>query len=729
MISSIELQVISRILTSDDSAEVNALCRFDASYYSVFTEQIQWILQHRQQYQTIPDVFTFQAEFPDITLVTVDEPLEFLTDQLKKNKSQIILLETFNKLKDLGSGDIYDAWQYLNLQCERAAQLSESRPLDIVHDAEKRAEQIIEFNQQKRIPTGFPEIDKLMYGGLSTVEELLLVVARTNSGKAQPLWAPVLTPTGWTTMGELKVGDVVVGKHNDNGKVVEIFPQGEKDYYQIHFDDGTYAECCDDHLWEVVDYDCRLHHYSPRYKVLTTGELRNSNKRYTVDISNAIQFDAIDNKLPISSIKLGEILGHPDEICNCNSEIQKQLIELGILQPDNTYQLFIPKTYLVASVADRSALFTGIMNTDLYQECKNIRGWQISTIHRQLAYDIAELVQSLGIKIHIESISGNKLDLIHIEDDSAYKTIQYIEYVGKTQCQCILLDNSSHTYITSGYTVTHNPWVLTRMMESAQEHGFPTLFYSPEMQAAFLGTRFDTWRQHFQNNQLYQGKYTDEYLQYLQELQKEETSAFILEDKDVSEGSVNVGVLRNLVREHHIKLLIIDGLSYMSDGANKSESDYIKYKNLCLELFKLSKQFGCAVVVSMQANRQTKENKDDKGEGLPSLYEIEGSDHPARIATQAFSIRQVFDKHVLDIRLEKSRMANNQKPILSYAWDVNTGNARYLPGDDSESGESFSGGGEVHVNPASVVNVSPAGSTSGGAESPSGLDDSDLLTM
>jgi hypothetical protein len=91
----------------------------------------------------------------------------------------------------------------------------------------------------------------------------------------------------------------------------------------------------------------------------------------------------------------------------------------------------------------------------------------------------------------------------------------------------------------------------------------------------------------------------------------------------------------------------------------------------------------------MQANRETKESKDDKGDPFPNLYNIEGSDHPARIATQVFAVRQIFDKHVLDIRLEKSRNANNQKPILSYAWDINTGNMQYLPtGGDTGPGGS-----------------------------------------
>lgn len=410
MITSIELQVISKILTSDNEEDVNTLLSFDPTYYSVFRPHIEFIFDHRDKYGDVPDLFTFQSEFPDITLVQVSESMKYLTSEMRKNKQHIILLETFNKIKDLGSGDVTEAWQYISSQCERVSRLDSTEPMDIIKDAKVRADQVLEFSKQTRIPTGFLEIDKLMYGGLSTVEELLLIVARTNTGKS---------------------------------------------------------------------------------------------------------------------------------------------------------------------------------------------------------------------------------------------------------------------------------WVCTKMMESAQKNGFPTLYYSPEMQASFLGTRFDTWRGHFENSKLYQGKYNEDYFKYLKQLPKEETSAFILEDKDTPSGEVNVNVLRNLVRKHGIKLLIIDGLSYMAD-LSKSDTDYVKYKNICLDLFRLSKQYGCAVVVAVQANRETKDSKDDKGDPFPNLYNIEGSDHPARIATQVFSLRQIFDKHVLDIRLEKSRIANNQKPILSYAWDVNTGNMQYLPGGDDD---------------------------------------------
>jgi len=405
MTESIELQIISKILTSDDEVLVNDLCSFDESYYAVFQPQISFILNHRDKYGNIPDVFTFQAEFPTCRLVQVDESPEYLFNEIKRNKRLILLRQTFNKLRDLGSGDVDDAWEYLSNQCDESTKLLDSSPMDIIKQAKERSDKIIEYSKQARIPTGFDEIDKLMYGGLSTIEELLLLVARTNTGKS---------------------------------------------------------------------------------------------------------------------------------------------------------------------------------------------------------------------------------------------------------------------------------WVCTRMMEAAQRAGFPVAYYSPEMQSAYLATRFDTWRGHYQNSNLYRGQYNDLYVQYIKDLPNSSTSAFIIEDKDMPSG-VSVRHLEPFIKKHGIKLLIIDGISYMEDD-ERSKSDYDKYQHICRALFKLSKKYGCAVVVSVQANRETKESKDEKGVPFPNIYNIEGSDHPARIATQVFSLRQIFDKHVLDIRLEKTRMANNENPVLSYSWDVNTGNMQYLPG-------------------------------------------------
>ena len=150
--------------STDNEEEINTLLTFDSSYYSVFKPQIEFIFKHKDTYGDVPDVFTFQAEFPEVTLVQVTESLKYITSEMRKNKQHIILLETFNKIKDLGSGDVSEAWQYISNQCERVSRLDATEPMDIIKDAKVRADQVLEFSKQTRIPTGFPEIDKLMYG-------------------------------------------------------------------------------------------------------------------------------------------------------------------------------------------------------------------------------------------------------------------------------------------------------------------------------------------------------------------------------------------------------------------------------------------------------------------------------------------------------------------------------------------------------------------------------------
>lgn len=407
MIQGIEVQVISKILTCDDDKIVDTLLGFKPElYFSAYLAEIRYIHDHKDKYGILPSVFDFTMQFSTFTLVDVNEPVEYFVTKLKEYRQNLILVETFNKLKDLGDGDTKAAWQYIAMQCEKAASLDDNHPMNIIGDAEKRAQQVLEFSKQKRISTGFVEIDKLMYGGLSTVEELLVIIARSNSGKS---------------------------------------------------------------------------------------------------------------------------------------------------------------------------------------------------------------------------------------------------------------------------------WLCIRMMESAQSHGFPVAYYSPEMQAAWLGTRFDTWRGHFENSKLFKGEYSDEYKNYIDILKDEQTPAFVIEDKDYPDG-VSVRAIEPLIKQENIKLLVIDGISYMKDdqGATSTQD---KYKNIATGLFSLSKRCGCAVVLVMQCNREVK-NKDDKGESIPTLYNAEGSDHPCRVATQAFGVRQIFDKHVLDIALLKSRNANNTNPVLSYAWDINTGTTQYIPPTD-----------------------------------------------
>ena len=78
-----------------------------------------------------------------------------------------------------------------------------------------------------------------------------LLIGPSGSGKAQPLDAKVLTPTGFRCMGDLAKGDLVIAPDGRSAPITGVYPQGEKEIYRVTFADGRAAECCDDHLWKV----------------------------------------------------------------------------------------------------------------------------------------------------------------------------------------------------------------------------------------------------------------------------------------------------------------------------------------------------------------------------------------------------------------------------------------------------------------------------------------------
>ena len=73
----------------------------------------------------------------------------------------------------------------------------------------------------------------------------------TGVGKSNPLSTPIKTPDGWTTMGDLKVGDTVLGGNFKPCEVMAIYPQGAIPVYTMTLENGSKARCSYQHLWFV----------------------------------------------------------------------------------------------------------------------------------------------------------------------------------------------------------------------------------------------------------------------------------------------------------------------------------------------------------------------------------------------------------------------------------------------------------------------------------------------
>jgi FtsK alpha domain/Ftsk gamma domain/FtsK/SpoIIIE family/4TM region of DNA translocase FtsK/SpoIIIE/LAGLIDADG-like domain len=87
----------------------------------------------------------------------------------------------------------------------------------------------------------------------------VLIAGSTGAGKALALDTPVPTPTGWTTMGELRDGDMVFGADGQPTKVLKAHDVllGEP-CYEVEFDDGTVIVASADHLWLTADRAARV---------------------------------------------------------------------------------------------------------------------------------------------------------------------------------------------------------------------------------------------------------------------------------------------------------------------------------------------------------------------------------------------------------------------------------------------------------------------------------------
>lgn len=76
-----------------------------------------------------------------------------------------------------------------------------------------------------------------------------LLIGGSGSGKSLPNSTMIPTPTGWKSMGEIKIGDEVFAHSGKPTKVLGVFPQGKLDTVEITLDDGRIARCSKDHLW------------------------------------------------------------------------------------------------------------------------------------------------------------------------------------------------------------------------------------------------------------------------------------------------------------------------------------------------------------------------------------------------------------------------------------------------------------------------------------------------
>lgn len=176
------------------------------------------------------------------------------------------------------------------------------------------------------VPTGFTELDEVTNG--LHPGQMIIVAARPGVGKALALDTPLPTPTGWTTMGEVAVGDELLGADGRPTRVVAATDvMLGRPCYEVEFSDGTVIVADAAHQWLTETRASRKSAQAAaigyhRYKnqrtfaaVRTTAEIAGSlrcptqDRRLNHSVVNARALDLPDREFLVLPYTLGAWLG------------------------------------------------------------------------------------------------------------------------------------------------------------------------------------------------------------------------------------------------------------------------------------------------------------------------------------------------------------------------------------------------------------------------------------
>lgn len=181
----IQLQALNYILNSKDSSIITLNSLTD-EFFSDYKNEFNYIKDHLDRYQNIPDKETFLSQFPNFDIIAVNEKPNYIVDELYKDRNTRLMAQTFNKVRDLLIDKKVD--QAMSLYSNAASQITSAIHLDCV-DITKDTSRYDNYVDRCRdfsksyVKTGFPELDKII-GGWDRNEEYATIVARSNVGKS-----------------------------------------------------------------------------------------------------------------------------------------------------------------------------------------------------------------------------------------------------------------------------------------------------------------------------------------------------------------------------------------------------------------------------------------------------------------------------------------------------------------------------------------------------------------
>jgi hypothetical protein len=353
-------------------------------------------------------------------------------------------------------------------------------------------------------------IDAALVEAATTPDARLIICMPPQEGKALALDTPIATPFGWSTMGELRVGDWVFDRHGKPCQITWTSPVwDDRPCYTVRTGDGEAIVADAAHEWVA-----QLTRTGPErlYETTDLAKTRLKNARITGPAS----LDLPHAELPLDPYVLGAWLGdgHTNgaQITSADPEITDRIRSTGVpcrkigakyawsLAPGGTTNRsatravltdlgvwgdkHVPREYMRASHGQRLALLQGLIDTDGHV----IEKGQVEFINmnRRLAEQVRELVFTLGAKAVLTTgratIAGRDCGeryrvRFYLKDaaylprkavrckDSSVARIRYVwaEPAESVPVMCIEVNSADHTYLAGRSLLpTHNSFRCSR---------------------------------------------------------------------------------------------------------------------------------------------------------------------------------------------------------------------------------------------------------------------------
>ena len=330
----------------------------------------------------------------------------------------------------------------------------------------------------------------------------------------------VPTPSGWTTIGELSVGDYVIGSDGVSHRVERETPVlTGLDCYRVSFDDGTQVVASASHGWTTQ----RLNGHGDQYEEVTisTAELAESvrgskgRKRHRIPVAG---YDSPEVELGLDPWFLGMWLGDGfsadsgvtfqwslkaeyeslvkplvgpnqsvvwtelggdtgtfriknNDRADDKSSVRNKLRQEGVLNNKH-----IPSSYMLSGTEQRRELMRGMVDSDGGVDA-NGRAYFVNT-NRGLVYRFQELAVSLGFRCTVRK-HGDALRAEFNPGDgfpvaklaykysrqtpynnrcrSQHRWVESVEKVDSVPVKCIGIDTEDHLFqVSKSRILTHN---------------------------------------------------------------------------------------------------------------------------------------------------------------------------------------------------------------------------------------------------------------------------------